>query len=868
MNLYQLNADVSPTIIGNVNYDIRSYTDFIKKAIELLDNTALELKLRKEIVQLTEDELDKNGKVVKKGETETRYYADDNVKDKKVQKAVKLVFNENTKEVFEERRFNGNGISIIDQNEEENYLILAREIQGNHIYLKPDTYQLRKQKESLDNLRHSPLVEHTPLLRLFGRPYDEPWSNPIVMKPISDWHILNKNFDGEAEQKQFVQKAISTPDFALMEGPPGSGKTTTIIELVMQFLAQGKRVLLCSATHAAVDNVIERVMGKYRNVCEKEIVPVRISRYEKPVKEGVRSYLLKNLVATYKKDIVKHLKQNGKSESQQYLLQNIEKHGDSIDRIILDSANLVGGTMIGILQHPDIKSKKLGVSFDVLIVDEASKVTFSDFIVPALHAKRWILVGDVKQLSPYVEDDYVSENLSQLVDKEEQNTIVRQYETKRILLDNSHKRELKIYFTNHVDLDYADFETMCFKLPEKEADFFKQKSLSELTIEQVTDSFDPTLSNIVLINSADLLICADTPKVRQLIANNIFVKSLIINGSLEKDLTFLFRQNYFHKSKKGHVYNYTFQNKDENWAEMVASRLNQLFSFRNAGEKFANIDQELSLLVPNSVSEEVNELKRLVFPSILELLQNGVGKPDKQHSDRILSDGFSDIAKEYRFSSLSYQHRMHPDIAKTSKENFYDNKNLESPKHVSNRDWCFQKDGLVSYATNEPAVKWVHNNDQTYRQKGRNENPTEVTDIEQELKSFCEWAKQNPRIIDGKQEDYEVAVLPFYLEQERALRTMIRKFTGQKFFSQFSKSHVKIYLYTVDKFQGQEADLVLLAFTKFSANAFYNSPNRLNVALTRARFKLILFGNREALKNAKLPALRDLANNFSSNLKF
>jgi hypothetical protein len=63
----------------------------------------------------------------------------------------------------------------------------------------------------------------------------------------------------------------------------------------MQFTAEGKRVLLCSATHAAIDNVIERIKGRYKDVCDKEIVPVRISRFEKPVKENVRPYLLKNI---------------------------------------------------------------------------------------------------------------------------------------------------------------------------------------------------------------------------------------------------------------------------------------------------------------------------------------------------------------------------------------------------------------------------------------------------------------------------------------------------------------------------------------------------------------------------------------------
>ena len=111
--------------------------------------------------------------------------------------------------------------------------------------------------------------------------------------------------------------------------------------------------------------------------------------------------------------------------------------------------------------------------------------------------------------------------------------------------------------------------------------------------------------------------------------------------------------------------------------------------------------------------------------------------------------------------------------------------------------------------------------------------------------------------------------MTFYLNQESELRRRIRKITKQSNFSKFHKDNTDIFLYTVDKFQGQEADLVLLSFTKFTRDAHFNSPNRLNVALTRARFKLVLFGNKEWFKrSAKLKALRDLATNFESIIRY
>lgn len=829
MNLYHVNSGVDSKVLQNASFDIRAYTEFINKSIDFLKRETLAIKV-----------------TTVSADGETRYYPNE-PSNKKEEKAIELLFNESTKSIFDQKKsfYTEDSVRIVDQNEEENFITLSRELHGDTIYLKPDTYQLEQQKRALDSLRHRPLKEHQPLLDLFGFPNSGVWQQNYLFENC-DWQILTEDAtDGVLEQREFVSKAMQTKDFAMLEGPPGSGKTTTIIELIIQLAAQGKRVLLCSATHAAIDNVIERIKGKYKEVCDKEIVPVRISRFDKPVKENVRPYLLRNLVATYKGEIEKHLKKNQALESQKFLLKNLykqdEKEVDPIERIILDSANLVAGTMIGILQHPDIKANKQGATFDVLIVDEASKVTFPDFIVPALHVKKWILVGDVKQLSPYVENDYVSENISKLLDTETQEFIEKQFELKAKLDDKRFDDCLKVFFT---DQD-----------PERERQLLANR---DLIIEAVDETWEANEWNIARINAADIVIAKNDARAKQLLSNHLQVKCIFINGDTA-GLQQRYRQEYLRKSGRT-TQAYLFDSRQEEWSEMVASRLSQSFSFRNAGDEFGNIDKELNYLVPNQIKENISQIRRLVFPSILELLQNGIGKTDGQISNRVLSDGFDPYYKLSRFVSLTYQHRMHPDIAITSKENFYDDNNLIPANTVfGDRGW--------KYAQKEPAVKWVSTNDATgNKHGGKIINPSEASDMERELIKFLSWAKENPK-PDGRK--YEVAVLTFYLNQESELRKRIRKIAGSSGFSKFHKNNTEIFLYTVDKFQGQEADLVLLGFTKFTRDAHFNSPNRLNVALTRARHKLVLFGNRAWFKSrAKLKALRDLASNFDSIIHY
>ena len=73
------------------------------------------------------------------------------------------------------------------------------------------------------------------------------------------------------------------------------------------------------------------------------------------------------------------------------------------------------------------------------------------------------------------------------------------------------------------------------------------------------------------------------------------------------------------------------------------------------------------------------------------------------------------------------------------------------------------------------------------------------------------------------------------------------------------RPHLVIELCTVDRFQGHEADFVLISFANRRSTSFLESPNRLNVALTRARYQRVIIGDRHAMRRAKEGALRNLA---------
>jgi hypothetical protein len=73
-------------------------------------------------------------------------------------------------------------------------------------------------------------------------------------------------------QKEAIIKCLNSNSIFCLQGPPGTGKTQTITELVYQYNKMGKKVLLSSQTHIAIDNVIERLPK------ELNILPLRLVR--------------------------------------------------------------------------------------------------------------------------------------------------------------------------------------------------------------------------------------------------------------------------------------------------------------------------------------------------------------------------------------------------------------------------------------------------------------------------------------------------------------------------------------------------------------------------------------------------------------
>ncbi|EHK9180251.1 AAA family ATPase [Vibrio parahaemolyticus] len=748
-------------------------------------------------------------------------------------------------------RFNdSNKIVILDRDPESEQLLVHRVPREDFIVIRPNTYTLRCQINAIQSLQSSPTTFHRPLLRLFESNDHAKWgqfpnldsssftalfeefllgiNNKVIH--VERWYVLtDESRPGTLEQRKFVEIALNTPDFAFMEGPPGSGKTTAILELIIQLVLRGKRILLCASTHVAVDNVLERIIEENSEIRDA-IIALRIGD-KSNISEKVKPYQLERFLSTERKRLQSELqKLSNLSEAQQQLMAELNRGNSTIQRMALESANLICGTTIGILKHPDIKDKNASnPQFDCMIIDEASKTTFQEFLVPALLAKRWVLVGDKKQLSPYVDDESTAVNIAPC-------------------LPESYKREACLDVFNaseQVGSARKRVSSLVINDSELVQGFYKKQGEVNgvLVATPKTDSEYIPYSSLVV---GDQKFFGEQEKALPLDITHI-------RGNMKKVPNAVRYRKSAIESTSRH-----YQNSDSTWESEIAWRMARQYEQRlngeGADEKISTsqkLSNQVEALLPfdgrrgrDSVSEQINRVKRVALPSILESLQSGFQRTKHQRNGTALSDGLPERVLEDRVITLKFQHRMHPDIASFSHNKIYNQTALYTPDQmIEKRLWSYRPDRKRSL--------WVDVKDG--RVTSGNRNPKEAEQLISELVNFDKWAMNNPK-KDGK--PWEVAVLSFYRGQERELRARLRRWSkNPRAFRHFSKGgkrspYIDVQVCTVDKFQGHEADLVLLSFMNSHATSFLESPNRLNVAVTRARYAQVIFGNRNAMKRA------------------
>ncbi len=214
-------------------------------------------------------------------------------------------------------------------------------------------------------------------------------------------------------QKKAVACALSARDIALVHGPPGTGKTTVLIEIIRQHLLRKKSVFVAAPSNTACDNILERLVERGINALRLGH-PARITTalrehtldFKLALHPTVRSVQASEaeLLRLFKKEERYRDRRSPGYESERELRREISLLKQEIKNLkkevfdrVMKEAQVVVATPAGI-QDRSIREKV----FDLVVLDEATQATEPVSWIPITRANKVIMAGDHFQLPPTV----------------------------------------------------------------------------------------------------------------------------------------------------------------------------------------------------------------------------------------------------------------------------------------------------------------------------------------------------------------------------------------------------------------------------------------------------------------------------------
>ncbi len=216
-------------------------------------------------------------------------------------------------------------------------------------------------------------------------------------------------------QKQAVEKILAANNLAIVHGPPGTGKTTTLVQAIKALRQQDRQTILVVApSNAAVDLLSEKLTDEGLNVVRvgnparvtERLMSLTLDHRISTHSSAREIKKLKKQAAEYRDLAHKYKRSFGPQEREQRKAlfaeaRNIGREVERIEKYMVDDtlsrADVITATLVG-ANHYTVRH----LPFKTVVIDEAAQAIEPACWIPILKAKRVVMAGDHQQLPPTI----------------------------------------------------------------------------------------------------------------------------------------------------------------------------------------------------------------------------------------------------------------------------------------------------------------------------------------------------------------------------------------------------------------------------------------------------------------------------------
>lgn len=205
-------------------------------------------------------------------------------------------------------------------------------------------------------------------------------------------------------QEEAVRKIVSARDVMVVHGPPGTGKTTTLIEAIGEVLRREPQVLVCAQSNTAVDWISEQLadrgisvlrIGNPSKVTDKMLQNTYERRFESHPEYPSLWQLRRDI------RMLREKPRNERTASHHQKIARLRERADEIEmhirQSLFDNSRVIASTLVG-----SANKLLMGQKFHTLFIDEAAQALEAACLIALQKADRVIFAGDHCQLPPTI----------------------------------------------------------------------------------------------------------------------------------------------------------------------------------------------------------------------------------------------------------------------------------------------------------------------------------------------------------------------------------------------------------------------------------------------------------------------------------